>query len=138
MSSSKEVRRAYYQRNKEKLIAASKTRYLKNKEQLLEYQREYRKANPELILERTRRKRLERLQLGINLLGGKCAKCGGVFDPCQYDFHHVNPEEKEFTIGENVLIGEARFISELKKCVLLCANCHRLEHKELTIDSRKV
>lgn len=127
---SKESKRLYYLQNRDKILSKQKEIYLNNKEKYLEYQRQYRKANPTLIRDRVRKKRTTRLLLGIELLGGKCAKCGGVFDPCQYDFHHVNPEEKDFTIGENVLVGKEKFIMEVNKCILLCANCHRLEHKE--------
>lgn len=130
-SPSKEVRRAYYQRNREKILERQKATYLKKKDILLEYQREYRKENRALVTQRSRKKRVERMKQAISLLGGKCANCGGVFDSCQYDFHHINPEEKDFTISEGILLGKARFFEEVKKCILLCANCHRLKHKEV-------
>ena len=129
-SPSKAARQAYYQRNREAILAEGRLKYQRNKEQLLDYQREYRKENAESIRARTRKKRHSRLLLGIEMLGGCCAKCKGVFDPCQYDFHHTDPTQKEFTIGENLLVGKERFINEINKCILLCANCHRLEHKE--------
>jgi predicted HNH restriction endonuclease len=42
------------------------------------------------------------------------------------DFHHINTSEKEFMITQkaNWDIIEP----ELKKCVILCANCHRALH----------
>lgn len=129
-SPSKDVRKAYYARNKDKIKERQKENYLANRDKLLEYQRAYRASNKEKILDRTRNKRRQRLELGIKLLGGKCVRCNGQFDPCQYDFHHLNPDDKDFTIGENVLVSEEKFINEVKKCILLCANCHRLEHKE--------
>lgn len=126
----KEERHADYLKNKDKQLEQTRLRYLNNPEKYKEYQRQYRKANSELILERTRKKRKERMDLAISILGGKCHKCENVFDNCQYDFHHVDPSEKDFTVSEGILLGKDRFFNEIKKCILLCANCHRLEHKE--------
>ena len=63
----------------------------------------------------------------VELKGGKCSKCGGIFPlPC-YDFHHIDIENKEkevsFRITDNNIIKQ-----EIDKCILVCANCHRLEH----------
>ena len=70
-----------------------------------------------------------------------CAKCGETRGYV-LDYHHVDPNEKDNTIArltsnstkiENVL-------EEVKKCIVLCANCHREYHylqqlnNELTID----
>lgn len=63
--------------------------------------------------------------------GGKltCAHCG-LQDECfsVYDFHHINPSEKEERIGVLINRGWERIEEELKKCIVLCANCHRKEH----------
>lgn len=65
----------------------------------------------------------------IEYLGGKCSICG--YNKCidALDFHHKDPKEKEFTISKR--IGKSKFNdikSELDKCVLVCANCHREIH----------
>lgn len=119
----------YYLKNKEKILNQTKERYLNNKEYYLQYQREYRKKNKELLKEKARNKRKNRLDEFISLLGNKCAHCGHSFDSICYDFHHINPSEKEFTIGENMLLSKERMLNEVKKCILLCSNCHRLVHK---------
>lgn len=38
----------------------------------------------------------------------------------------MNPEEKDFSFGEIIANPKPwdRIVSELKKCILLCANCH--------------
>ena len=63
--------------------------------------------------------------------GDKCELCG--YNKCiaALEFHHTNPEEKEFNIAlycssNNVNVEKAR--EELKKCILVCANCHREIH----------
>lgn len=93
-------------------------------------QRQYRVANKKRLSERNRIKRTDRMEWAIAELGGCCSNCGGSFDPVCYDFHHIDPSNKSFTIGENMLVGKDRFEKEVRKCILLCANCHRLEHKK--------
>ena len=59
----------------------------------------------------------------------KCAICGEDRHWC-LDFHHINPEEKEASV---VKLKESprKLKEELKKCIVLCANCHRdLHYKE--------
>lgn len=64
------------------------------------------------------------------VLGGKCCICG--YDAIEeaLDFHHVNPEEKEFGIGDSNAVTKAleKQLIEIKKCILVCANCHRGIH----------
>jgi len=121
----------YYQKNREKILKETRDRYQANPEKYIAYQKEYRNKNRELVAQKTRAKREARQLEAIAMLGGKCQRCNQEFDPVCYDFHHIDPTQKEVTIGENMLIGEDRFFTEVKKCILLCSNCHRLTHKEL-------
>jgi predicted HNH restriction endonuclease len=66
--------------------------------------------------------------------GSKCIDCGIEFPdypPIVFDFHHENPSEKDK--GLNILMKVKSkledIVEELDKCVLLCANCHRIRHK---------
>lgn len=70
-------------------------------------------------------------QKAIEYLGGKCADCGIVDDPCIYDFHHVDPSKKELAFGTRGGKTFEKLKKELDKCVLLCANCHRKRHSKL-------
>lgn len=47
-------------------------------------------------------------------------------------FHHVNPKEKKLAISEMILQGFSKesILEEIKKCVLICANCHAIIHWE--------
>ena len=60
----------------------------------------------------------------------KCTKCG--FDHiAALDFHHVDPTEKEHNV--NRLVSNKSFkkaYAEIEKCIVLCANCHRIHHYE--------
>lgn len=60
----------------------------------------------------------------VEYKGGKCSKCG--YDKClgALQFHHVNPSEKEFSIGGAHCVSWERVLKELDKCILVCANCH--------------
>ena len=59
-----------------------------------------------------------------------CVKCG-FSHVAALDFHHEDPSEKEYNIHK--LVGNGRFTKayeEIKKCIVLCANCHRIHHWE--------
>lgn len=58
----------------------------------------------------------------------KCTKCEQNH-PAALDFHHVNPNEKENLVSK--LVSEGCFsaaMEEVQKCIVLCANCHRIHH----------
>lgn len=62
----------------------------------------------------------------IIAFGGKCAICG--YDKCDdvMDFHHVDPTQKEDYWGNmrSNIKSLSAILDELKKCVMLCRNCH--------------
>lgn len=80
---------------------------------------------------RAKKWRQNRKKKCVEYLGGICNKCGltTVFFNV-YDFHHEDSEEKELQISH--MIHRAHkwkdVKKELDKCVLLCANCHRIIH----------
>lgn len=57
--------------------------------------------------------------------GGKCQSCGYSKSFMALEFHHINPDEKSFGISRFYTYGIDRLRAEAKKCILLCANCHR-------------
>lgn len=70
----------------------------------------------------------------INLLGGKCKKCGLLLNNTHYsvfEFHHRDRNNKEYSWTKLRLFSDDRIMQELNKCDLLCANCHRIVHSEL-------
>ncbi len=65
--------------------------------------------------------------------GSRCTICGLGFDgECTaiFDFHHRNLEDKVFNVNNGALskYSMAKVQTEVKKCDLLCAVCHRLIH----------
>ena len=61
----------------------------------------------------------------IAYLGGRCLRCGFSGHPALFDFHHVNPKDKEFEWYKLRLRSWNKICKELDKCELLCARCHR-------------
>ena len=66
----------------------------------------------------------------IKMMGGKCCLCGYDKNYAALDFHHINPSEKSFQLDGRHLsnCSMKTIIEESKKCILLCANCHREIH----------
>lgn len=58
-----------------------------------------------------------------------CADCQKFFPSVCMDFHHVRGNKKA-TIARMVNDGFSTqaILYEMKKCVLICANCHRIRH----------
>jgi hypothetical protein len=59
----------------------------------------------------------------------KCSRCGFNEHPSALDFHHIE-DNKEFDIGKMAGHGYSfkRIKEEIDKCIVLCANCHRIHH----------
>lgn len=103
----KKYRNTYYEKNKAVVIAATKASAKKYKKQWMDFKATLR-----------------------------CIKCGQNH-PATFDFHHINSTEKEASI--NKLVKYRAFkqaMEEVKKCVVLCANCHRIHHYEERINNK--
>ena len=63
-------------------------------------------------------------------MGGKCEDCGLALEeklPIA-DFHHLDPNLKEFNPSDTLTMVWDKCKVELDKCMLLCTNCHRIRH----------
>ena len=63
--------------------------------------------------------------------GSKCNDCSFSYPDYPYvifDFHHKDPNLKEFDWSKLRLRSKDTIIRELDKCDLLCSNCHRIRH----------
>lgn len=65
----------------------------------------------------------------VEYLGSKCVDCGIEGSPWIYDFHHRDPNQKEFGWGNKRTSNWETLKKEIDKCDLLCSNCHRLRHE---------
>ncbi len=71
-----------------------------------------------------KRRRVVKRRL-VEEAGGKCILCGYSRWLGALQFHHVEPSSKEFHLahrGHSRAIAKSR--AEMRKCALLCANCH--------------
>lgn len=95
-----------------------------------EYNKEWYERNREehkkRALNRKRERREELRPFVAELKDVPCADCGGRFKPWQMDFDHVRGE-KRFDIAHAIQQGYKRATveAEIKKCDVVCANCHR-------------
>lgn len=94
-----EVAKAYYIRNRASIIANAKVQKVSSKAAWREF---------------------------ITTL--KCAACGQNH-PATFDFHHVIRDKGNRKIHDLVRNHAFRMArEEIKKCVVLCSNCHRILH----------
>jgi hypothetical protein len=118
----------YRKKNPEKYRQYSLKQYYKDPAKAAIKAKLWREKNKEYIKEKQKQDKRKRKLLAIEYLGGKCNSCGNVFHPAIYEFHHKNPEEKDRDPSKMLCLSWKRLSSELEKCLLLCANCHRLQH----------
>lgn len=75
----------------------------------------------------------------IDLLGGKCQFCGYSKSISALSFHHKNPTEKDFKIAKGLITKTIEELTdEVKKCMLVCSNCHCEIHDGLLCIDRQV
>lgn len=79
------------------------------------------------IKQHTIEKRRRQKERAVKAFGRKCSKCG--YDRClrALHFHHTDPRMKKFHLSGSASKAWKVIEAELKKCVLLCANCHAEE-----------
>jgi hypothetical protein len=94
------------------------------KEKCLEKKRDYKKK-----IRAAKKKKI------IDRFGAKCQIC--FYDKCQnsLNFHHIDPSTKCFEVSDAICrlnIPDEDLEKELKKCILICANCHNEIHAGMT------
>lgn len=61
-----------------------------------------------------------------------CLHCG-FNNPVALDFHHLDPKDKKNSVAvlKNNSYSIETIEKEMSKCIILCANCHRIEHSKV-------
>ena len=77
------------------------------------------------------KRREEHRQILISFLGGRCIKCGSTD---RLEFDHVDPLTKLFSIGANLASSIDKLMIEIKKCQLLCHDCHEDRHNKKEVE----
>ncbi len=58
-----------------------------------------------------------------------CKICGFNKSAFALEYHHIDPSTKLFSVSKKLTdVSKDKLQEEIKKCVLLCANCHRMVH----------
>lgn len=63
----------------------------------------------------------------VDYKGGRCSICGYDKYIGALEFHHLNPNKKDFGISGGTKSFET-LRPEVDKCILVCSNCHREIH----------
>ena len=66
----------------------------------------------------------------IKVAGDKCCLCN--YNHCigALEFHHIDPSQKSYGLAANGNCHDLeKDLAEIKKCILVCANCHREIHE---------
>jgi transcription elongation factor Elf1 len=103
------------------------------KEEKRRYQRDWTRRNSVKRQEHNRRNK-QKIQRWYRELKNilSCIVCDEDENVC-LDFHHLDPSGKDFNIPDlvNQGYGIEKIKTEVDKCVILCANCHRKVHAGL-------
>lgn len=54
-------------------------------------------------------------------------------EPVALDLHHVDPQGKDKNPSQMISYSSAKLKAEIRKCIVLCANCHRKVHAGLIV-----
>lgn len=124
-----------YEKNKEHRQELSRKYYIEHADSVKEYKKRWYRENPDKVQKHresqrenarnNERKRRERLFELYDELKTPCAKCGEL-RLIAIEFHHIDPSQKLFTISQSRNLDAVK--EEAKKCVCLCANCHKEFH----------
>jgi hypothetical protein len=130
----KSMRNDWYARNAESRREAGRKSYHKNKhkrdpekarKQSREWNANNRERSHEIAKAWRERKKAERADLKR---GMSCVLCGES-EPKILCFHHTTVGEKSFNVAYKIsVMSKGRLEEEIKKCVILCRNCHKRVH----------
>jgi hypothetical protein len=112
-------------KTKEQTAVYNKKYRLKHLNYYVNYGKCYYDANRRYFEIKGKEHRKEYQRLLEKLKNKPCADCYGWFEPCQMDFDHLDSSTKMFQISHSPKSLKT-ILEEIKKCELVCANCHRL------------
>lgn len=87
--------------------------------------------NRKLENQKNRRKRI--LNEIREYKGKHGCSCCSESEPVCLEFHHTDPDGKDFNIADALKSGYSldRIMTEIEKCIVVCSNCHKKIHAGL-------
>ena len=85
-------------------------------------------GNNKSAVQRWREATKERI---VKAMGGRCVCCGYLRCTRALALHHLIPGEKEFALSKLTSSPKSwdRIVKELRKCIMVCHNCHSEIHE---------
>jgi acetylornithine/succinyldiaminopimelate/putrescine aminotransferase len=95
--------------------------------------------NKEKVLKTTRNNKQKNKKKWLEFKSSLGCKFCGENHPAALDFHHEDPQQKDREVSYYIKNHQyGRAMEEVKKCIVLCANCHRILHfNELALKRKK-
>ncbi len=126
----KKYRDEFYKKNKDRITKRQKKYREDNLERLKKRDKEYyyKHHSKRLEANKNRRETLKNFIYQYKKKRG-CKKCGYNKYPEILEFHH-NKGIKKFKISSQNHLSVKLVKLEIKKCIVLCPNCHRIIHKD--------
>jgi hypothetical protein len=98
------------------------------------YFKQYYQRNKQQCLDRVSRNKQKYRQAVRRLIAKHKKQCSSCPEnhPAALDFHHKNPKTKKFNLRDATHCTSSLVVveQEIRKCVVLCSNCHRKLHWE--------
>lgn len=139
---SRKYKRQWYLNNRDNVLKRAKDSYHNNSSLKRQHSKEceennslkvkskYKKENIKDIKQVLKRRDKSKKEVILSK-GGECEICGFKYNgenAVCFDFHHINPKEKKYNPSTALRLSKEERDEELSKCLLVCANCHRLIH----------
>jgi hypothetical protein len=122
--------RRYYAKNKracwDRHMAWCKANPEKSLAIKMKYNKKWLAAHPGYMKEAQRLRYKRCREFLDKLKAAPCMDCGKKYPPCAMDFDHQPTFKKLCAIGQLFNSPRKLLLEELKKCELVCANCHRI------------
>ena len=81
------------------------------------------------LISRSKQKRIDNWKRTFKFFGArKCMICEIESNMPIYELHHHDQDGKETNISSIMHHSWSKVENELRKCILVCANCHRMLH----------
>lgn len=115
----------YYRVHKVECLLAQKSWRKRNQDRVRLYNQQWGMKNKKRVYELHVIKRTTIANMINAVKDVPCLDCGRRFPSYVMDLDHRDPAIKSFTVSQSKTIKVSRILTEIQKCDVVCANCHR-------------